>query len=205
MNIQKSRLAAVLSLALIVCMMVCIFALPASAAEYEVSCNSKVFQGNNSTIGFLELCKADLHGYEDYTALAKAMGTMQYYPVYYDFANNIALVASAATDSMFTRYENATGYSLRDKFDTKTYYAKSGTKTVTMYAVKDPYMPASFTGSVQKFYYNDDDVVDAVSTDGLRVVLDNILNLLPIVIPVFVGFIALDKGIKFLIGVLHRA
>lgn len=51
-------------------------------------------------------------------------------------------------------------------------------------------LPALFTGDA------------AVSLSG---VLDEIVGLLPIVIPVLVGFIALRKGISFLRNILHSA
>lgn len=46
------------------------------------------------------------------------------------------------------------------------------------------------------------DVVTAGTLDG---VLDEILGLLPIVIPVLIGFIAIRKGISFLQRFLHSA
>lgn len=44
--------------------------------------------------------------------------------------------------------------------------------------------------------------VDAISLSG---VLSEITGLLPVVIPVLIGFIALRKGISFLLGTLHSA
>lgn len=44
-----------------------------------------------------------------------------------------------------------------------------------------------------------------VTADMLGGVLDEITGLLPVVIPVMIGFIALRKGISFLQGVLHGA
>lgn len=46
---------------------------------------------------------------------------------------------------------------------------------------------------------------DIVQTSTLEGVLDEILGLLPIVIPVFIGFIAVRKGISFLQKILHSA
>lgn len=43
---------------------------------------------------------------------------------------------------------------------------------------------------------------DGISLDG---VLDQIINLLPVVIPVMVGFIAIRKGYSFLISALRSA
>ena len=205
MNIHKSRFAAIIGLFLLLCMMTAMIAVPASAAEYEVTAYMKVYNGNNTTIGFLELLKADLHGFENYTELAQAMGTIQFYPVCYDFVNNRAFVQPAYTDHMLKRYEAVTGYSLVNKVDPTTYYSKSSKGSVPIYRIIDPLMPPEFTSSPQTFYYNDDDIVDAVTTDTLSVVLNEILCLLPIVIPVLIGFIGLDKAIKFITGVLHSA
>lgn len=44
-----------------------------------------------------------------------------------------------------------------------------------------------------------------VTTELCSGVLDEIVNMLPVVIPVMVGFIALRKGISFLEGVLRSA
>ena len=44
-----------------------------------------------------------------------------------------------------------------------------------------------------------------VTADMLSGVLDEITGLLPIVIPVMIGFIAIRKGISFLQSILHSA
>ena len=44
-----------------------------------------------------------------------------------------------------------------------------------------------------------------VTSDLLTGVLDEIVNLLPVCIPVMIGFIALRKGIAFVQGVLRKA
>lgn len=44
-----------------------------------------------------------------------------------------------------------------------------------------------------------------VTSEMLQGVLDEIVGLLPVVIPVMIGFIGLRKGISFLQGVLHSA
>lgn len=48
-------------------------------------------------------------------------------------------------------------------------------------------------------------VASAVSADMLQGVLDELVALLPVVIPVMIGFIGLRKAISFLQGVLHSA
>ena len=46
---------------------------------------------------------------------------------------------------------------------------------------------------------------DVVTASMLNGVLQEIVGLLPVVIPVMVGFIALRKGIAFIQSVLHSA
>lgn len=48
-------------------------------------------------------------------------------------------------------------------------------------------------------------LAEIVTTDMMSGVLTEIKGLLPVVIPVMVGFIGLRKGISFLQGVLHSA
>lgn len=49
------------------------------------------------------------------------------------------------------------------------------------------------------------DLKDIVTADMLSGVLDQVIGLLPVVIPVMIGFIALRKGIGFIREVLHSA
>ena len=44
-----------------------------------------------------------------------------------------------------------------------------------------------------------------ISADMVSGVLDEIVGLLPVIVPVMIGFIGLRKGISFLQGVLHSA
>lgn len=49
------------------------------------------------------------------------------------------------------------------------------------------------------------DLSAIVTADMLQGVLSQVVGLLPVVIPVMIGFIGLRKGISFLQGVLHSA
>lgn len=49
------------------------------------------------------------------------------------------------------------------------------------------------------------DLSAIVTADMLGGVLDQVVSLLPVVIPVMIGFIGLRKGISFLQGMLHSA
>ena len=44
-----------------------------------------------------------------------------------------------------------------------------------------------------------------VTSDMLGGVLDEIVNVLPVVLPVAIGFIGVRKGIGFVLGTLHSA
>ena len=48
-------------------------------------------------------------------------------------------------------------------------------------------------------------LASVVTADMLQGVLTEVVGLLPVVIPVMIGFIGLRKGISFLQGVLHSA
>lgn len=49
------------------------------------------------------------------------------------------------------------------------------------------------------------DLSSIVTSEMLTGVLDEIVGLLPVVIPVMIGFIGLRKGIAFIRSVLHSA
>lgn len=44
-----------------------------------------------------------------------------------------------------------------------------------------------------------------VTADMLKGVLDQVVALLPVVLPTMIGFISLRKGINFVMGMLHSA
>lgn len=44
-----------------------------------------------------------------------------------------------------------------------------------------------------------------VTPEMLNGVLDQVVQLLPIVLPVAIGYIAFRKGLSFLLGILHKA
>ena len=48
-------------------------------------------------------------------------------------------------------------------------------------------------------------LANTVTAEMVSGVLDEIVGLLPVIIPVMIGFIGLRKGISFLQGVLHSA
>ena len=49
------------------------------------------------------------------------------------------------------------------------------------------------------------DLTDVITANMMNGVLDQIVGLLPVVMPVLVGFIGLRKGIAFVRSILHSA
>jgi hypothetical protein len=49
------------------------------------------------------------------------------------------------------------------------------------------------------------DLTDVITANMMNGVLDQIVGLLPVVMPVLVGFIGLRKGISFVRNILHSA
>lgn len=44
-----------------------------------------------------------------------------------------------------------------------------------------------------------------ITADMLKGVLNEVIGMLPTIIPVMIGFVALRKGISFVLGMLHSA
>lgn len=44
-----------------------------------------------------------------------------------------------------------------------------------------------------------------ITSDMLKGVLNEVIGMLPTIIPVMIGFVALRKGISFVLGMLHSA
>lgn len=55
------------------------------------------------------------------------------------------------------------------------------------------------------FYVAAAGLADVVTAEMLNGVLDEVVALLPVCIPVMIGFIGLRKGISFIQGLLHSA
>ena len=201
MNIQKSRLAAIIGLMLLVCMIATTMIIPASAAEYEIITTVVQAMNQQNGLKFLEITGADLYDYESREALAAKISYGNVIHFFYDIENQRVFITEHYADFFCMRYEAATGHSIKERLTYNRYY-NGHTKYV---AIENANVPESVSGANRRICYNDDDIVDAVSMDNLSGVLNEILCLLSIVIPVLIGFIGLDKAIKFITGVLHSA
>lgn len=49
------------------------------------------------------------------------------------------------------------------------------------------------------------EVATALTNVDLSIMLEEVVNLLPVLLPTIVGFLAVRKGISFLMGMLRRA
>lgn len=203
MNIQKSRLVAIISVMLIVCMMTVMLVVPASAATTVTAYTATVSPCELNAY-ILEIWSADLQGYENYLSLALALGI--------EDGRQAMALCSENKDSIYIPH------SIFD--DLKELYDKTFNADIEIVTPRNYYQnengyvyfkfPANITiynktVSRELTYCMESAFANAISSDGISGVFDQILSLLPIVIPVFIGFIGLDKAIKFLIGVLRGA
>ena len=205
MNIQKSRLAAVLSVALMVCMMVAMLVVPASAATFEVKARPAQVYRNVLAAGIYRTAQAELHEHESYEELASALGLsglVQGAQVGTD-GNAVYLAVNAIT-SFIDKYNTTYADTPIDVENFVVYKTASGVDVyrVPVIGVVDTFMS---TQTIVYYYETTGALVDSLESESLEGVLQQIVDLLPVVIPVMIGFIGLRKGISFLQSVLHSA
>jgi len=206
MNIHKSRLAALVGLMLMVCMMVAMLVVPASAATFETKLAVGIIDRHKIATSFYEMAGAELHGHETYSDLAVFLG----FPI----DSSLQGVCSPDGNAAYANADNLAGFV--DKYNTE--YPET--------PIEVPYLPEytspadvvfykiTALGCVSRIlnsnygtltYTTTGKLVDSLGDSSLSGVLNQIIELLPIVIPVLIGFIGLNKAIKFITGVLHSA
>lgn len=213
MNIQKSRLAAILSVALMVCMMVTMFVVPASAAEVEE-------QAYYVEVEYTEEQEKVLHdyccsqcnnysylGFSDCGYMTESGELLLPYVNLFDHFNE---TCSVNTDAFTTYSIDGDEYvivppgtlTLEDREYIVTFVREIPDETEpeeTEPIETNPISPPIDSDS------SDLGLSAVVTKEMLSGVLNEIVSLLPIVIPVMIGFIGLRKGISFLQSVLHSA
>lgn len=235
MNIQKSRLAAMLTVMLMVCMMVAMLAVPASAATYEtveVLYQPDFMHGLNAGMYLYYTCpdsgteKENDHYGNFQNGLMESVDVTIPNGSYYDLSNKRLLVKydvvefvnsyhnenlpnhAPATTSSCIEYRDITG-TLYYGFEAPHLASDfEGCETSTMrmtVAETETTPPVTPTVPVTPDDSSDLGLTDVVTPDLFNMVLDEVVSLLPIVIPVMIGFIGLRKGISFLQSVLHSA
>ena len=206
MNIQKSRLAALIGLMLMVCMMVAMLAVPASAATFEVAVGFGVVMENKVAANIYELSNADLHDCKTYSELAADLGyalDRKYQSAIAPDGNAVYLSETVIADYLIIYNEKypETPITAPEFFQ---YISKNGIVVykVPAYGCADKVFSTNYA---KYTYTTTGKFVDSLEESSLSGVLNQIIDLLPIVIPVLIGFIGLNKAIKFIIGVLHSA
>lgn len=203
MTIQKSRLAAIVSMMLVVCVMVTTMVVPASAASVPLKIYECYYSQQNYGASIYEYLNADLQGCGNYAELAYYFYSNSNKPYYFSAKENMLFVPLADFEAAIEFY-NA-------KFDEKLevpelplfyYEDDSGTQYIKIvpYAKK----PNSKIRVLEFTEKTSSVIGNVVSSDGLSGVLAQIVEILPVVLVVIVGFIALRKGISFVQGVLNN-
>lgn len=211
MNIQKSRLMAMFTVMLMVCMMVTTMIIPASAAEVEDTFVKYSVLTKEIIAASLEGNNVPLKAatYEDMAAeimQEKGFADDKMNPIF--VGQNTGVVVTAINIGQWTTdtYGDVVLFKVPFDFwdenhgDYRSYYLV-GDFDISGYA---PVGSGDITATI--------DIPDppsgisaVVTKEMLSGVLDEVVALLPVVIPVMIGFIGLRKGISFLQSVLHSA
>lgn len=213
MNIQKSRLAAILSAALMVCMMVTMFVVPASAAEVEEQAyyvEVEYTEEQEKVLHDYWCSQCDKYSYLGISECGYMTDSGELLLLYENVSNYFMETCSSNPDLMTTYIIEGEEYvivpsgtvTLEDREFTVMLMREIPDETEpeeTEPIETNPIFPPTDSDS------SDLGLTDVVTPDLFNMVLDEVVSLLPIVIPVMIGFIGLRKGISFLQSVLHSA
>lgn len=206
MNIQKSRFAATLTVMLMVCMMVTMFVIPASAATFEVEVDQGRVNMHIAAAEFYKLAKADLHDNETYNDLVSSVGIAQdaTQQTFVSIEGNSAYFNTSIVNNLISMYNTAFPETPIEMPALTKYTNGNG---VIFYRLTAPGLVVyrASANTVKLTYETTGKLVDSLGDSSLSGVLNQIIDLLPIVIPVLIGFIGLNKAIQFITGVLHSA
>lgn len=226
MKIQKSRLTAIITVLVLVCTMVAVMVIPASATE--------LFQGrlvNGVSLDDVALavfrdagCDSD-YTPDDFRSTVTSTFMSDTINGFLLEDASIFLIDSAYIDSFQTAHNLFCGCDLFDMTDDRyfayfnlddecDYFAVSvdtsnmegeGSVVSFEYTGSDSATPSPTTPSAPSTPAADSGLSKVVNKEMLTGVLNEVISLLPIIIPVIVGFIGLRKGISFLQSILHSA
>ena len=186
--------------------MVTMFVIPASAATFEVTAGLGYLSLNSLMAELLNLAEADLQKYASYEELATALGysTDAQAQAYVLPDGSGCFILKNVCESLVAKYNEA--------------YPDSAIEIPQLYVYKnnrgDNFYRVNKTGIVTKVFNSNQAIltysttgklVESVSENSFTGVLNQIIDLLPIIIPVIIGFIALRKGISFIQNTLHSA
>lgn len=204
MKILKNRfLLTVLTLVfLVVPMMI----LSVSAAETEIA----FYEVEDFTVSKVVLAIFDMAGVEfTQPNLQKACLNCKGEPGYLSEDKSIFLVDGGTFENALSVFEDESisnwkpeNYYL-DEYGGKYYSVPIDTGGLT--ADTEITFTAVYHRAIPDDKTADTDLATVVSPEMISSVLDEILDLLPVVVVVIVGFVGLRKGISFLEGILHSA
>ena len=205
MNIKKSRLAATLTVMLVVCMMVTMFVIPVSAATIEAKYYAVNCDYSSVASALFRSEKADLHGYASYDDLVASLGLSNgSTTLLVSLDGNTVFLIEWFYNSLIAKYNDVYSDTPISNSLLSVYFNENGTSSY--YAVNAPGIVEPCDEIDGTLYFNTSGkVVDSLGTSSLSGVLDQIVDLLPVIIVVMVGFIALRKGISFIQNTLHSA
>lgn len=206
MNIQKSRLVAMLTVMLMVCMMVTMFVIPASAATFDVGVNAGRADSHIVAAELYKLANADLHGEETYKDLATSLGYEQKTPIqaYFSIDGNSVYLPVQSYNTIIDKY-NTKFPDTPIEMPMLTKYTNASGSIFYRLTTPDLVLERNTNTTLTLTYETTGKLVDSLGDSSLSGVLNQIIDLLTIVIPVLIGFIGLNKAIQFITGVLHSA
>lgn len=197
MTIKKSRLAALITVMLVFSIMISLLVVPASAATYDLEFAVYDVPGVDFIASFLQENNVPLLE-ASYLEMAQNIAESQE-TVVVDKAGNVYYEISLKRLLSFGGYKVDV-----EDVSPVTYYTQADIPYRlyrTGYKLPDD---AVFKNNLTVLYKTPS-LTDTVNADMTNGVLDQIIDLLPIVLVVIIGFIGLRKGIAFLQTVLHRA
>lgn len=214
MNIQKRSFRAIICMCLVLCTMVSVMVFPAFAAENDTVVYIAEVDAAGIVKSMLDYLGADpsLYGdqYENlegfvYDTWGSSVAEL------YATENNTVLVSEEELVNCGELWYEFTGDSVVYDFD-QAYYSIDG---MVYYAVATspdytvvPDTSTQYVATPVAGANTDSDtgtkLSNVVNSDMLSGILGEIIDLLPIVIVVIIGFVGLRKAIGFIRGVLHN-
>lgn len=215
MKIQKSRLAAILTVLVLVCSMAATMVIPASADEVTQTfyyVESVHMSALAPAVWKAAGCDAE-HGSGDWQAVVQKLGAysdgllsedksvflLDYNYIPY-FCEQHGLVC---TENNILSWEPEEYYGDHEYFAVPIDTSNMEYDSDIDYELV--FHSAASSGSDTPVETASSGLASIVNKEMLSGVLDEVINLLPVVIPVMIGFIGLRKGISFLQSVLHSA
>lgn len=209
MNIQKSRLASIIGLVLMVCMIFGMMVVPASAATIEVPFDAGMGRMHIMAAFVYEQAKADLMGYSTYSDLAVDLGYGGTIQCWFPSDGTGAFLYMPYVDSIVKKYNTTYPENPIISPEFPIYYNSNGVQCAYLQC---PDAISSISNLGVGIFYRDvadpephSSAFSFLSESDLWHLMDEIKGILPAVVQALVGYIAIRKGIEFLQWCMNRA